>query len=101
MRDDEIRAECQAIHQRFVDAVTRILAQGMSEGAFRLTDPHAVAQLLKAMIDGFAGQAAIGVPPDRARLTTEGFRMILRGILADPDLADRFLGAPPSPYGAP
>jgi AcrR family transcriptional regulator len=101
MRDEEIRAECQAIHHRFVDAVTRILAQGMSEGAFRAMDPHAVAQMLKAMIDGFAGQAAIGVPPDRGRLTSEGFRMILRGVLTEPDLADRFLGAPPSPFTTP
>jgi AcrR family transcriptional regulator len=92
MRDDSVRAECQAIHQRFVDAVTRILAQGMIDGAFRPMDPMGVAQLLKAMIDGLSGQAAIGVQPDRDRLTTEGFRTILRGILTDPSLADAVLG---------
>jgi AcrR family transcriptional regulator len=88
MRDTEIAAECQGIHHRFVDAVARILAQGVTEGSFRDLDPLAVAQVLKATIDGFAGQAAIGVPPDRDRLTSEGFRMILRGVLADPSLAD-------------
>lgn len=93
MRDEEIREECAALHQRFVDAVTRIFAQGIVEGSFRPMDPLAVAQLLKALIDGVGGQAAIGVAPDQTRLATEGFRTILRGILADPDLVDTLVPA--------
>ena len=92
MRDPMVRAECHAIHQRFVDAITRILAQGAQDGSFRPMDPVGVAQLLKAMIDGLSGQAAIGLAPDRERLTSEGFRTILRGILHDPAAAD-VLGA--------
>lgn len=94
MRDEGIAEECQAIHHRFVDAVARIVAQGIAESSFRPMDPLPVAQLLKATIDGFAGHAAIGAPPDRPKLTTEGFRVILRGILIDPDLVDHILGAP-------
>jgi AcrR family transcriptional regulator len=82
IRDDEIRQECQAVHERFVDAATRILAQGMAEGAFRKADPLAVAQILKAIIDGMAGQSAIGVRPDKDRLMQDGLQMILHGILA-------------------
>lgn len=82
IRDEEIREECQAVHQRFVDAATRILAQGMAEGSFRQADPIAVAQMLKAMIDGMAGQSAIGMRPDRDRLLGDGLQMILHGILA-------------------
>lgn len=82
IRDDEIREECQAVHQRFVDASTRILAQGMAEGAFREADPQAVAMMLKAMIDGMAGQSAIGIRPERDRLMNDGLQMILFGILA-------------------
>jgi AcrR family transcriptional regulator len=93
VRDEDIRAECEALHQRFVDAVARIFAQGMVEGAFRQMDPVAVAQMLKALIDGVGGQAAIGIAPDRDRLALEGFRTILRGILADPDHADVVLAA--------
>lgn len=81
IRDEQIREECQAVHQRFVDAVTRVLAQGMSEGAFRKADPQAVAQMLKAIIDGMAGQSAIGIRPDKERLLTDGIQMILHGIL--------------------
>jgi AcrR family transcriptional regulator len=81
IRDDEIREECQAVHQRFVDASTRILAQGMSEGAFRDADPQAIAMMLKAMIDGMAGQSAIGIRPERERLMNDGLQMILFGIL--------------------
>jgi len=84
IRDDEIREECQAVHQRFVDAASRILAQGMAEGSFRKADPLAVAQMLKAIIDGMAGQSAIGVRPDRERLLGDGINMILHGILASP-----------------
>src|SRR5690606_6968039 len=88
VRDEDIRHETQKLHQRFVDAVARIFAQGTAEGAFREFDPVAVAQMLKAMIDGIGGQAAIGVAPDRDRFAFEGFRTILRGILADPERAD-------------
>ena len=82
IRDDEIREECQAVHERFVDAATRILAQGMAEGAFREADPQAIAMMLKAMIDGMAGQSAIGIRPERDRLMNDGLQMILHGILA-------------------
>jgi AcrR family transcriptional regulator len=81
IRDDEIREECQAVHQRFVDAATRILAQGMAEGAFRESDPQALAMMLKAMIDGLAGQSAIGIRPEKVRLMTDGVGMILYGIV--------------------
>jgi AcrR family transcriptional regulator len=84
IRDDEIREELAATHQRFVDATTRILAQGIAEGAFRDQDPQAAAMLFKAMIDGLAGQAAIGIRPDPDRLTTAGIGTILHGILARP-----------------
>ena len=85
IRDEEIREECQAVHQQFVDAATRVLAQGMAEGTFRHGDPIAAAQLLKAMIDGMAGQSAIGIRPDRERLLGDGLNLILRGILAPTD----------------
>ena len=82
IRDEEVREEIQAVHQRFVDAATRILAQGMAEGTFREADPIAVAQMLKAMIDGMAGQSAIGIRPDRDRLLGDGLKMLLHGIIA-------------------
>lgn len=84
VRDEEIREECQAVHHRFTDACTRILAQGMDEGAFRKGDPIAMSQMLKALIDGMAGQSAIGIRPDQKRLLEGGVEFILRGILAAP-----------------
>ncbi len=83
IRDDEIREEVQAVHQRFVDAATLILAQGMAEGTFRRSDPQGVAMMLKAIIDGLAGQSAIGIRPDRERLVNDGIQLILHGLLAD------------------
>ncbi|MEQ1569133.1 MAG: TetR/AcrR family transcriptional regulator, partial [Myxococcota bacterium] len=82
IRDEEIREECQAVHQQFVDAVARVLAQGMAEGAFRQGDPQSMAEMLKALIDGMSGQSAIGIRPDRERLMTDGITFVLYGLLA-------------------
>lgn len=84
IRDDEIREELAATHQRFLDAAARVLAQGMAEGTFRDQDPMAVAMLFKAMIDGLAGQSAIGIRPDAERLAQAGIGAILHGIVARP-----------------
>ncbi len=84
IRDDEIREELSATHERFVDATMRILAQGMAEGTFRPMEPAIVAQLFKAMIDGFAGEAAIGIRPDPQQLAESGISAILHGIMAQP-----------------
>jgi len=81
IRDEEIRAKCQAVHTRFVEASTRVIAQGMAEGTFRDGNPQAIAEMLKATIDGFAGQAAIGMRPDPERLLGDGMQMILNGLL--------------------
>lgn len=82
IRDEQIREELTAVHDRFVDAVTRIVAQGIAEGTFKPLDPLAVAQLLKALIDGLAGESAVGIRPDKDRLTQDGVRVLLEGILA-------------------
>ncbi len=82
IRDEEIREEVHAVHRRFVDAATRVLAQGMAEGTFRQGDPLAVAQLFKALVDGLAGQSAVGIRPDKDRLATDGIQTLLHGLLA-------------------
>ncbi|MFT7520157.1 MAG: AcrR family transcriptional regulator [Kiritimatiellia bacterium] len=84
IRDEEIREELHATHARFIEATTRILAQGMAEGTFIEQDPLAVAQLFKALIDGLAGQSAIGIRPDQQRLTTVGIQTLLFGIMVPP-----------------
>jgi len=81
IRDPEIQEELQATHQRFIEAATRILDQGMAEGTFKKGDPEAAAQLLKAVIDGLAGQSAIGIRPDKERLSQGGIQLILNGLL--------------------
>ncbi len=85
IRDDEVREEAQAVHQRFVDHCARLIAQGIAEGAFRPIDPTAVAQMLKALIDGLAGQSAIGLRPDRELLSNDGISFLLHGLLKAPD----------------
>ena len=95
MRDDALQEECEGMHGRFVDAITRILAQGMHEGEFREMNPAVVAHLLKATIDGFASHMAIGAITDGTGLRLDGFITILRGILRDPARAETILSTFP------
>jgi len=82
IRDPEIQAQLQKIHDRFIESITIIINEGIKDGTFRNLDPLAVAQLLKAIVDGLAGQSAVGFRPDRERLSTDGIRMLLSGLLA-------------------
>jgi AcrR family transcriptional regulator len=81
IRDEDLRGKVQAIHQRFVDRIAAVVEQGIKEGVFAPYDPVAVGQMLKALIDGLAGQSAVGVRPDVERLSTDGLRLILQGLL--------------------
>jgi hypothetical protein len=36
--------------------------------------------MLKALVDGLAGQSAVGIRPDMGRLSTDGIRFILEGL---------------------
>lgn len=81
IRDEEIQEEVHAVHHSFVDAAARLVAQGIAEGTFRELDPIAVAELLKALVDGLAGEAAVGVRPDHDRLARDGIQVLLRGLL--------------------
>ena len=81
IRDEETRKRVAAIHQQFVQETARVIQQGIDEGAFAPYDPLAAAQMLKALIDGMAGQSAIGIRPDVDRLSNDGIRMLLQGLL--------------------
>lgn len=81
IRDEDIRGKVNAIHQRFVARIAEVVKQGVEEGVFAPYDPLAVGLMLKALIDGLAGQSAVGVRPDVERLSNDGLRMILMGLL--------------------
>jgi hypothetical protein len=81
IRDEDIRKRVNAIHIRFVEKIAAVVQQGVDEGTFEAYDPLAVGLFLKALIDGLAGQSAVGVRPDVERLTTDGVRLLLTGLL--------------------
>ncbi len=80
IRDEEIRDRVQQMHQRFIDELAAIIAEGQAQGEFGPVDPLAVAQLLKAFVDGLAGESAVGIRPDVERLSTDGIRIIFEGL---------------------
>ena len=81
IRDEEIRERANQIHERFVVEVAKLIQEGIDSGAFRPLDPVSAALMLKAFIDGLAGQAAVGIRPDVKRLSTDGVRLILEGLV--------------------
>lgn len=85
IRDEDLRKRVTAVHEQFIEATERVIAQGIAEGAFRDYDPRAVALFLKAFIDGLAGQSAVGMRPDVDRLAKDGIRMLLTGLVATPE----------------
>jgi AcrR family transcriptional regulator len=84
IRDEDLRRRVNGVHEQFLAATERVIAQGIAEGAFRDYDPRAIALFLKAFIDGLAGQSAVGVRPDVERLANDGIRMLLTGLVAQP-----------------
>ena len=83
IRDESIRKSTVAIHRQFVARVAELIDEGIQSGQFRDVDPQAAALMLKAVIDGLGGQSAIGERPDVARLSTDGIRLLLEGLLSD------------------
>ena len=81
IRDEEIRARVTEIHERFVAEVAKLIGEGIEAGSFRPLDPVSSAMMLKAFIDGLAGQAAVGIRPDVRRLSADGVRLILEGLV--------------------
>jgi len=81
IRDEAIRERVTRIHNRFVEDVGGLIEQGIESGHFTAMDPTATALMLKAVIDGIAGQAAVGIRPDVQRLSTDGVRLLLEGLL--------------------
>jgi AcrR family transcriptional regulator len=80
IRDEAIRERATEIHRRFVKQLASLIAEGIEAGQFREQDPMAAAMMLKAFVDGLAGQSAIGIRPDVARMSSDGIRLILEGL---------------------
>ncbi len=81
IRDEAIRENVKAIHERYVQGLATIISQGSDEGIFRPVDAESLSTLLKALIDGLSGQAAAGLRPDVGRLTSAGMDILLNGLL--------------------
>ncbi len=83
IRDEAIRERVTLIHNRFVEDVGALIEEGVASGHFRDLDPKASALMLKAVIDGLAGQAAVGIRPDVQRLSVDGVRLLLEGLVSN------------------
>ncbi len=82
IRDEALRERVTRVHEHFVGGIASVVEQGIEEGIFAAYDTRAVALMMKAIIDGLAGHSAVGIRPDVERLSNDGIRMILNGLLA-------------------
>lgn len=80
IRDPEVRSRVHVLHQRFVDDLALALRRGMDAGLVAPVDPVGTAMLLKALLDGLAGQAAVGIHPDLPRLAGGGLTLLLQSL---------------------
>lgn len=92
VRDPDIQVRTRELHEEFTRAVAKILDKGVAEGTFRPMNTAIVAEMLKATIDGYSGQMAVGLSIDKTNVISDGFAIMLRGMMANPELADEFLG---------
>ncbi|WP_428957535.1 TetR/AcrR family transcriptional regulator [Streptomyces sp. cg35] len=59
--DDDARARQAAIERAWHRDLVALLAEGISQGAFRAVDPDRFAARLRALLDGFSIHVAIGL----------------------------------------
>lgn len=81
LRDHETRSLLQGLHRNYINELTSLLRQGLSEGEMRdELDVTAAAELLKAAIDGVEMAFALGIPIRIDRLLRTGLEIVLHGV---------------------
>ncbi len=81
LRDLETRSLLQCLHRNYINELTSLLRQGLSEGEMREElDVTAAAELLKSTIDGVEMAFALGIPVRIDRLLRTGLEVVLHGV---------------------
>jgi hypothetical protein len=82
IRDPDLHQSIRDAHQRYVDALTSQIANGVELGTFRKVDPRQTALLLKMIIDGIEQGLALGYDIDVNALLPAGLDVLLGGLLS-------------------
>lgn len=80
LRDEAIQEMLLGLQQSYIERITHILKLGMAQGQVRSVDPHAIAIMLKALLDGIQATFAVGYEIDLATLLPAAIDVLSSGL---------------------
>jgi len=80
MRDEALHTNVLVQHDRYVQAISRQIRDGVERGEFRDVDPDQIALFLKFVVDGVEQGLALGYQFDATQLLSASMDLIFNGI---------------------
>ncbi|MCC7384246.1 MAG: TetR/AcrR family transcriptional regulator [Deltaproteobacteria bacterium] len=80
LREETLAKKLLEMQQQFIAQLGKLIDQGVAEGVLRPVDTHAVAALLKALVDGVEGLSALGYPIEMPTLLGASLDLLLHGL---------------------
>lgn len=81
LRDDELSRGLLEKQTQMIDAVARLIDQGIEEGVLKPVDSKVVAAILKALLDGVEALQALNYPLDFNRYLGVGMELVMSGLV--------------------
>ncbi len=80
LRDQELAKLLLEMQSNFINEVAKLIEQGTREGYLREIDSVAVAAILKALLDGIEGLAALGYSMEGTHFLQVGIELVMNGL---------------------
>ncbi len=80
IREDDVYGRVAEAHERYVEALARVIERGVEHGEFRDINPRMAALFLKLLVDGTEQGIALGYDFDVFEFMSAGLDFLLRGI---------------------
>lgn len=81
LRDAALAKTLLDMQKAYIEEISKLVEQGISEGMLRPVDARAVGALLKALIDGVEGLSALQYPIEIEKLLGVGLELVLGGLV--------------------
>jgi AcrR family transcriptional regulator len=81
LRDPDLARGLLDKQQKMIDAVAKLIDQGIREGFLKPVDSKVVAAILKALLDGVEALQALNYPIDHDRYLGVGMELVMGGLV--------------------
>ncbi len=81
LRDEDLSRRLLEKQTQIIDAVARLIDQGVERGVLRPVDSKVVAAILKALLDGVEALRALDYPIDFDRYLGVGMELVMGGLV--------------------